>query len=921
MKIHLNNKSYSVDISQKLAGKNFKIDKKLKKEIHALALKIFEEELNDFQKTQVKKFKCEILANNEIRLTAKFRANREVTRIVYNKLGIVAKNNVNKYDRYFTETEKTFENPLEQAFYATEIRPMIERLLAEIEDKNDSHLLCDFLTLGSESLPLFKKYLDDAFKGAGNINNLPYYAHTYFLKLAFGPIEKMAKAKYHLTDSQIAALVELRTKFLAADSAIATINEKIKNYSEILLSESSKGTKDTIKNHYLILFKDLLDETKDPKILLAIPDCYKDEFMIPLYRYFISKLSSDTGQINITRNSKLSPGLKERLAPYIAAKMAFRNLTLPDNIKQLIENKFNRLEGLMMNPEIQAYIHNESLNHYEKSAHEIILSPKFHEEVQNSKSVNGLSGEERADLMKLSAYLTKPEGYFTEEDQTNVKMLLGKYQNNFHFKQKIAELSSQKNARNTLALEFLPGSIQKAGKFIFRIKEKPILPHGISKESVRLLNAFFSKTEMMKKNNQEFMRIFQKAEKLLKSYHEDPNKVKQSDKLTRKEIGILIKLTFLKYKPEKSYLSEMERYGHINELHRDMDAYSEKAYTLISTLKEIIEPTFKDYYRDGSILAGMDKKERSVIKKPTYLEEFLNTYLVSSGVNHGAKIFYDKKEDVMKLSHFLVSYENEKDLSLEHVLVSDIWEMDITKLISKPMQSKLSWCYGDQWQKAINDKYIEIERQMHHSLQDKMADTKNNPQRRFAAGLANYSKPLKILGINVKGHKRDKERDYNKIHDQFFNHREFKEEMICSEFVTKSTAAAMVELNRRLAEELISNGAFRGPEKLLKLRANGIIISYAIGKYLRLENFNTEQEFKDAEKAAVNLLKANGSTKEEIEQIVRLARNEVFDLPYSKKERLRAVHPGRMVQLLKDKKCISRKKYPKAMRQLLDVNK
>ena len=47
------------------------------------------------------------------------------------------------------------------------------------------------------------------------------------------------------------------------------------------------------------------------------------------------------------------------------------------------------------------------------------------------------------------------------------------------------------------------------------------------------------------------------------------------------------------------------------------------------------------------------------------------------------------------------------------------------------------------------------------------------------------------------------------------------------------------------------------------------------------------------------------------------AKGEVFEMPYSKKEKLKAVHPGRMIDLLKKKNCIQRIKQPKIMQSIL----
>ena len=120
------------------------------------------------------------------------------------------------------------------------------------------------------------------------------------------------------------------------------------------------------------------------------------------------------------------------------------------------------------------------------------------------------------------------------------------------------------------------------------------------------------------------------------------------------------------------------------------------------------------------------------------------------------------------------------------------------------------------------------------------------------------------------GHTRKSDADFNQLAERIMGDKDAQKDhytdMICSEFVTKSTIASLVYIDRFFSEELgqflIEKGKVKEGEKL---------------------------------KAAKNVLQ----------------------LPYSKKEKLKAVHPGRMIDLLKKRSCLSRVPHVPLVQQLM----
>ncbi|MBA2728181.1 MAG: hypothetical protein H0U49_08440, partial [Parachlamydiaceae bacterium] len=93
--------------------------------------------------------------------------------------------------------------------------------------------------------------------------------------------------------------------------------------------------------------------------------------------------------------------------------------------------------------------------------------------------------------------------------------------------------------------------------------------------------------------------------------------------------------------------------------------------------------------------------------------------------------------------------------------------------------------------------------------------------------------------------------------------------------------------------------------------------AYAKGERLFGENHHITV---NAEKQWKKILKNNGYSPVEVDLAIRVGNKEILDLPYSKKERFKAIHPGRMVALLVDKKCAIKKNLPPELNILFAVD-
>lgn len=240
------------------------------------------------------------------------------------------------------------------------------------------------------------------------------------------------------------------------------------------------------------------------------------------------------------------------------------------------------------------------------------------------------------------------------------------------------------------------------------------------------------------------------------------------------------------------------------------------------------------------------------------------------------------------------------------------------------MQHLLRDIYGDEWPQVINERYQKVEYEMQSKAAKKFENIGNDQERRVAAGFADHPNLFKLMGKDVKGHEKKYERNFDRLHAKFFEENNLPdEEQICSEWATKATLVAMLETNKRIASEIRKKvgNQFDGNQILQNLQQRKIDLPADVEEYLKGIRHWKEQAAvsKQAERKLVKILKDQRYSAQDIQLIIRLGNQEIFDLPYSQKERLKAVHPGRMVRLLTDKKCAKIKEPPTILRNLVAI--
>lgn len=387
------------------------------------------------------------------------------------------------------------------------------------------------------------------------------------------------------------------------------------------------------------------------------------------------------------------------------------------------------------------------------------------------------------------------------------------------FMKYIRESSSHKKALNGKIREIIEGKqtsiidgmrIHVLGATITDDRKYKHLPFGISLGAAELV----ARITYELKDEDQFERLANKLELLLKKI-KNKQPIAPSEQMTLTELGILEKCAKVGRKEDQK-LSLLKVMQEIDFEKQDVtiDGFSGLS-TRVEALLDELNQAYQNEVSEKSIKKG--KNEREVLadsfykpgdfvavngyrqllfhgRKPTSIEEM--HFRLVTPYSHGAKIFTDKQDRdsyQTKISEVLGAY-SQREYQFFDDMYSEVWRLNISAMIPKNQHQNLKKVYGENWAQIIQKKYEAFENLIHKNKKKQFSELQNPWERRLSAGKADY-----LWG----GHVRQGENDFQKLAHQILGDSKAEEdrltEMICSEFVTKTTLTALVKLNEELS--------------------------------------------------------------------------------------------------------------------------
>ena len=332
--------------------------------------------------------------------------------------------------------------------------------------------------------------------------------------------------------------------------------------------------------------------------------------------------------------------------------------------------------------------------------------------------------------------------------------------------------------------------------------KKEGLPLGIEMGSIRMLSLMSTKISKLDK----YDHAIKKAEKIMKNLEKTDSKISETDKLTYRELSLLNEL--VRGNVEGKNTLDLILLFDLGQEGTDLCTLKElfvKGESILEKIEEKIRPGLLKHYDDGDMIAFSAKKKQAwsgELKGEEY-----STSLLTNGLTHGGKLFKkangSTKDIKLSLSDISNLAWSDDEVGLYDLLISDVYSLDVTPLFDSKTQQLLQKIYGDDWKNIVSKKYQEIENDIHSSIGKHFKKIENNFEKRKKARLADYAMYIQpFTSEKIKGHYRRNPQDFNEIHKKFFEGRELEEKHICSEFVSQSTLAAMIEMNRFLSTEI-----------------------------------------------------------------------------------------------------------------------
>lgn len=396
---------------------------------------------------------------------------------------------------------------------------------------------------------------------------------------------------------------------------------------------------------------------------------------------------------------------------------------------------------------------------------------------------------------------------------------------------------------------------------ILNLRDRSQLPGGITADSIEFLTELVWSLEPLP----DIDRLATKFEKVAESIKNE-KEIKNKDRLSIEEYRQLIDFADL-----QSKISELKARG-VYKKSNEVESVLQLSNRISEQINDVEEAFAQEidrderYFRDGDILLSVSKKRNielnieddNVDRKR---DLFVTPYSHAAAAYRATPDANGRKQ--LMQSHIYGEYAN-SPVFLLHSAVTEVWRVDVPALMNRESPHYLAFeqiCEyeGKKADEEVQRIFEEVSKKIHEEQEDseRFADMSNDPEKRMKAGYADYT---------LRGHKRKEERE-----DNFFNVYEryilgkqesTKRSVICSEFVAKALVGALMETDRLLQQKVVEF-AKDHPE-------------YGMG--VQEEAFTGELK--------------------------------VLKIPYGKREKLKRIHPGRLVKLLQKENCIQRVERP-----------
>lgn len=310
-------------------------------------------------------------------------------------------------------------------------------------------------------------------------------------------------------------------------------------------------------------------------------------------------------------------------------------------------------------------------------------------------------------------------------------------------------------------------------------------PNNMDATLISDLNYFSYKT----RNSKAFMAA---AKKIILLDHKVKQglEISEKEKLSLKEFAIV-----MDFSKSHSLLKKFHDAGIL-----EGSSTLENLYNIVSRTKNIItkfETQFSEEYKPKTgemSFTHINKRETLLRRTLSFFDKLYQSFVTRfiSPYGHTAKV--SSLQGKIKMTHINPNPESEA-FGFREYLYSDNFSIQLDKLISSDHKKYLREKLGEDWLTILNEKYMQIETQIHENMISRFANVDvPSGAGRTRAGLADFM---------YRGHKQRHASDFSDIHKKVMSgyYETNRAKMLCSEFIAHTTIATMEELNSQLSKQ------------------------------------------------------------------------------------------------------------------------
>ncbi len=215
------------------------------------------------------------------------------------------------------------------------------------------------------------------------------------------------------------------------------------------------------------------------------------------------------------------------------------------------------------------------------------------------------------------------------------------------------------------------------------------------------------------------------------------------------------------------------------------------AENFLKQATEEIDQYSVEYYKSGDIILSDIDQNALFYNKQLSTKDRVVKLVTKHG--HAATIVNDQGS--LRLMHIMDKYKVD-NLTPEELLFSDVYRIELSKLLTEDAKKAAENKYGNKWEEKINDVYSKVHK-------EEFTKSENSGKYYSIENSGSKMNKIGLKSFMPWGNTKFFQYDWNRMRDKFERETENREEkMVCSEFASRLAIVSIMKSNEKLQKDL-----------------------------------------------------------------------------------------------------------------------